>query len=153
MDFLIKIIRKLFLVKEIISKEGVVHFKRYRLLETPWFSVYIHNILASDEDRDPHDHPWGFAALMFWGSYLEEWLGAYEDKLYWSGKPLRKSVRKIGSLYSHIAKDFHKITLLSPSVWTLVVAGPRTRKGWGYQTRSGWINFKAYRELKNERRL
>lgn len=51
------IIRKFFLVKEIISKEGEVHFRRYRLLATPWFNIYIHNIRRSDEDIHMHDHP------------------------------------------------------------------------------------------------
>lgn len=144
------IIKKLFLVKEIVSKESIVHFRRYRLLETPWFSIYIHNILASDEDNDPHDHPWSFAALMFWGSYLEEWLPSYDDNWYWGGCPLQKDIRRVGSFYYHNAKDFHKITLRSPSVWTLVFAGPRKRKGWGYQTRKGWVGFKTYRDRKNQ---
>src|SRR5487761_2675657 len=114
-NWFVKFIRTYLLVKEIVSKEGVVHFRRYRLLTTPWFNVYVHNILASDEDNDPHDHPWGFAALMLWGSYLEEWLGENEDYRYWAkpkgyGRELRKDIRKIGSFYSHAAKDFHKIT-------------------------------------------
>lgn len=153
MNWLIKIIRTLFLVKEIVSKEGVVHFRRYRLLRTPWFNIYIHNILKSDEDSDPHDHPWGFIAFMFWGSYLEEWLGAYEDYRYWAGAELRQDIRSFGSVYYHPAKDFHKITLKSPSVWTLVFASGRKRPGWGYQTRHGWINFRDYRQLKNEGKL
>ena len=149
----VNLINRLFLVKEIYSKDGVCHFRRYRLLSTPWFSVYIHNILASDEDRDPHDHPWGFLAFMFWGSYLEEWLGANENWMYWNGSKLRQDVRGIGSLYWHRAKDFHKITLKSPSVWTLVIASARKRPGWGYQTRNGWVHFKEYRKLKNEGKL
>jgi hypothetical protein len=158
MNWLIQFIRKLFLVKEIVSKEGVVHFRRYRLLSTPWFNIYVHNILASDEDRDPHDHPWSFIAFMFWGSYLEEWLGAYEDWSYWNppkgfGHDLRKSIRQMGSLYYHNAKDFHKITLRTPSVWTLVFASGRKRPGWGYQTRQGWIQFQEYRQLKNQNKL
>lgn len=162
------LINRLFLVKEIYSKEGVCHFRRYRLLSTPWFSIYIHNILASDEDRDPHDHPWGFLAIMLWGSYLEEWLGANEDWMYWHSEEskcqscghnprrrteLRQDIRRIGSVYWHQAKDFHKITLRAPSVWTLVFASARKRPGWGYQTRKGWIHFKEYRKLKNEGKL
>lgn len=152
-DSISKFSRRLLLVKEIISKEGVVHFRRYRLLSTPWFNIYIHNILKSDEDRDPHDHPWGFIVFMFWGSYQEDWLGAYEDYRYWAGQPLRTSIRSIGSLFAHAAKDFHKITLRSKSVWTLVFASGRKRPGWGYQTRKGWIHFKEYRQLKNEGKL
>jgi hypothetical protein len=155
MNWWTKLLRTLFLVKEIVSKEGVVHFRRYRLLSTPWFNLYVHNILRSDEDKDPHDHPFGFIALMFWGSYLEEWRCAKEDYRYWAppkgfDNPLEKSVRSIGSLYYHAAKDFHRITLCSPSVWTLVLASGRKRPGWGYQTKNGWVHFKEYRQLKNE---
>lgn len=158
MKWLSDFIRKYFLIKEIVSQEGVVHFRRYRLLSTPWFNIYIHNILASDEDKDPHDHPWGFIAIMFWGSYLEEWLGAYEDSAYWAppkgvDRPLRQDIRCAGSLYGHNAKDFHKITLLTPSVWTLVFASGRKRPGWGYQTKQGWVHFKEYRLLKRQGKL
>ena len=136
MNWFTKLIRTLFLVKEIISKEGTVHFRRYRLLSTPWFNIYIHNILASDMDKDPHDHPWGFIVFMLWGSYQEDWLGANEDFRYWNspkgfGRSLRTDIRKIGSLFAHAAKDFHKITLLTPSVWTFVFASGRSRPGWG----------------------
>ena len=59
-----EVIRTFFLAKEIISKDGVVHFRRYRLLSTPWFNIYIHNILRSDEDAHFHDHPWGFFSFI-----------------------------------------------------------------------------------------
>jgi hypothetical protein len=158
MKWFIELMRKLFLVKEIVSKEGVVHFRRYRLLSTPWFNIYIHNILKSDEDRDPHDHPFSFIAFMFWGSYQEEWLGAYEDHCYWDpplgyGWNMRTQIRRIGSIFWHMAKDFHKITLRTKSVWTLVFASGRKRPGWGYQTKKGWIHFKEYRQLKSEGKL
>jgi hypothetical protein len=146
-------LNKYVVVKEIWSQEGELHFRRYRLLSTPWFNVYIHNIRKSDEDAHPHDHPWGFIAIMFWGSYLEEWLGAYEDWMYWNGWELRKDIRSFGSLYWHPAKDFHKITLRSRSVWTLVFASSRKQPGWGYQTRNGWIDFKTYRQLKRAGQL
>lgn len=32
------------LVKEIRSKEGVLHFQRYELFKTPWFICYLHKI-------------------------------------------------------------------------------------------------------------
>jgi hypothetical protein len=148
-----EIIRSFFLVKEIVSKEGVVHFRRWRLLSTPWFNIYIHNILHSDEDLHPHDHPWAFISLILWGSYLEEWRGAYEDWMYRRYGKLRQDVRSIGSLITHRAKDFHKLTLRTPSVWSLVFTFGKRRPSWGYQTPQGWIDFQAYRELKNEGKL
>jgi hypothetical protein len=148
-----EVIRNFFLVKEIVSKEGVVHFKRYRLLSTPWFNIYIHNILKSDEDAHPHDHPWHFLSFILWGGYSEAWLGAYEDWRFWKGYPLRVTKRVPGSIVYHNAKDFHQITLLKKSAWTLVFTFGKRRPSWGYQTPQGWIDFKAYRELKNEGKL
>jgi hypothetical protein len=148
-----EIIRKLFLTKEIVSKEGVVHFRRYRLLSTPWFNIYIHNILHSDEDRDPHDHPWHFISIILWGSYKEYWMPANDNYMYWMGRSLRAVTHKIGSVIIHNAKDFHQIKLVSPSVWTLVFTWGK-RPSWGFQTRDRrWVDFKEYRQLKNEGKL
>lgn len=38
------LLNKYLLVKEIVSKTGVVHFRRYRLLSLSKFNIYIHNI-------------------------------------------------------------------------------------------------------------
>jgi len=148
-----EIIRLWFLTKEIISKEGVVHFRRYRLLSTPWFNIYIHNILKSDEDAHPHDHPWHFLSFILWGGYTEEWRPAYEDRMYRNGFSLYISKRYPATMVYHHAKDFHKITLLKKSAWTLVFTFGKRRPSWGYQTPQGWIDFKDYRDLKNEGKL
>ena len=149
-----EVIRNFFLVKEIVSKEGKVHFKRWRILSTPWFNIYIHNILRSDEDAHPHDHPWHFLSFILWGGYTELWLGAYEDWKYWTGGyGMNRDVRSPGSFVYHNAKDFHKITLLKDSAWTLVFTFGKRRPSWGYQTPQGWIDHKAYRQLKNEGKL
>lgn len=144
--FLHNLIRKLFLVKEIVSKYGHVHFRRYRLLQTPWFAIYIHQICKSDEDRDPHDHPWHFQSVILEGSYAEdswnqpEYL--HQTNQYYTGDVIK-----------HRAEDVHKITLKSKEVWTLVFTSGRERD-WGYRLDDGtWIGHKEYRELKNEGKL
>lgn len=71
MKLLSKLINSLLLVKEIKSKQGEVHFRRYRLLQTPWFAIYIHHILISDQDKDMHDHPWNFTSVILEGAYRE----------------------------------------------------------------------------------
>lgn len=146
MSLLSKIIRKLFLVKEIVSRAGQVHFRRYRLLQTPWFAIYIHQICKSDEDLDPHDHPWHFASVILEGAYEEQsWYPPNFDKMdfntYYSG-----------DVIEHRAEDAHKIRLVSPEVWTMVFTSGRGRY-WGYQTKTGWIGHKEYRQLKNEGKL
>lgn len=140
------LIRKLFLVKEIISKKGEVHFRRYRLWETPWSSLYIHQILKSDEDLDKHDHPWDFSSFILSGSYSEFYNIAPDFKTVYF------KTYEQGDVVEHEAEDAHKITLNTPEVWTLVCTSGRERL-WGYQTPNGWIDFKTYRTLKNEKRL
>jgi len=146
MKSLYNIIRYFFLVKEIISKEGHVHFRRYRLLETPWLKIYIHQICRSDMEMDSHDHPWNFSSVILKGAYQEDsWYSPYFDKR-------NINTYYLGDVIEHNAADAHKLTLLSKEVWTLVFAYGRNRY-WGYQTKAGWIGHKEYRQLKNEGKL
>jgi hypothetical protein len=146
MNWLINLIRSLFLVKEIVSQEGNVYFIRYRLLHTPWLAIYIHHILRSDEDLDPHDHPFGFHSILLKGAYSED---------AWYPPNFNEKQSKVcyaGDVVEHAPEDAHKLTLLTKDVWTLVFAGKRTRY-WGYQTPVGWIGHKEYRQLKREGKL
>lgn len=135
--------KNLFLVKEIVSKEGKVHFRRYRLLSTPWFSLYLHQICRSDEDVDMHDHPWDFESMILSGSYAEfsKYPPEFDDVEY--------NKFYAGDCIKHNAEDAHRIYLLSPEVWTLVFTSGRNRE-WGYQTSEGWINHEEYRRRKRE---
>lgn len=134
---MLNLLRKFFLVKEIKSKNGDVHFRRYRLLATPWGSVYIHNILKSDEDKDPHDHPWDYTSVILSGSYKEILVREpnYDIPLpcqYYQGDVIERN-----------AEDAHKLIINSP-VWTLVFVS-KPKRVWGYQTSNGWVDYKTYR--------
>jgi hypothetical protein len=138
------LIEDLFLVKVITSKEGKVHFRRYRLLATPWFNIYIHQILKSDEEAHFHDHPWNFWSFILKGGYKE--ISSYAiDK--W--REIHTNYYLRHSLVHHKRNDAHKLTLMSSCVWTLVLTYGEW-KTWGYQTEAGWIDFKSYRGLKDE---
>lgn len=146
MKVLDSLVRKFLLVKEIVSKDGGVHFRRYRLLQTPWFAIYVHNIRQSDMDADMHDHPWNFMSFILEGAYFEDVKYPPNFLAIHSGKHYS------GSMIRHKAEDAHRITLISDEVWTLVFTSGRERY-WGYQTRAGWIGHKEYRILKNEGKL
>lgn len=146
MKWLRAIIRFFFLVKEIVSKEGQLHFQRFRLLQTPWFAVYLHHILLSDLEKHFHDHPWGFYSFILKGSYQERYTTQPSHLAMHWGK------YKPGDCVYHPAEDAHSLTLLTPSVWTLVFVSGRERI-WGYQTKEGWIDFKTYRQRKREGNL
>lgn len=144
---MLNFIIKLFLVKEIISQEGVVHFRRYRLISTPWFNLYIHNILQSDQDRHSHDHPWGFCSLLLRGAYYETVRYAPRFSINHLSK------YKAGQMVSHGKSDSHQLTLLTNSVWTLVFTFGK-KSDWGYRLDDGtWIQHQTYRQLKNEGKL
>ena len=134
----IRIFHKLFLIKEITSKTGEVHFKRWRLLQTPWFGIYIHHILKSDEDKHAHSHPWNFTGLILKGGYTE--------MVYKSCFAYEEYDRECWSWYSHKAEEFHKIELWEP-VWTLVFVGKR-QPTWHYLTEDGVVDHETYREYK-----
>lgn len=147
MNFISKLIRKLLLVKEITSKDGIVHFRRYRLLQLPWFAIYIHQICRSDEDIYPHDHPWHFLSFILEGSYIE-------SSRYYPDFILTKIEQFYsGNVITHHRQDVHKIKLVSNEVWTLVFAAGK-HKDWGYRFNdNAWIGQKEYRQLKNEGKL
>ena len=132
-----------FLIREIKSKEGKIHFRRYRLLATRWFNIYIHQICRSDREKHPHDHPWNFLTFILWRGYIE-----FTEK-YPTGKD-----RKMFHMVYHEAEDIHQFALKdeSKSTWTLVFTGPRRRE-WGYQTESGWFDNETYRILKEKNEL
>lgn len=134
------------LVKEIVSKEGVRHFRRWRLFWTPWFAIYLHHIEQSDKDKDPHNHPWNFVSLVLWGGYVET-LYDYKERQGWD---VRILTRMITSLCYRSRKQFHKFKLICPT-WTLVFTG-KDYGEWGYNTNSGYVDKDTYRKLKNELR-
>ena len=125
------------LVKEIKSKEGVVHFRRWRLLSLPWFSIYIHGIYKEDLDEHLHDHPWDIFTLILYGGYYEQ-----TKKKVVLRKPFNFK-------YSEAHKP-HKIKeLYKPITYSLAIVGKK-RRTWGYYTENGWwVDHKSYRSQKN----
>lgn len=146
MKILSNLFRWLFLAKEIISQEGVLHFQRWRVIATPWFNLYVHHILQSDQDRHFHDHPWNFRSLILRGSYRER--VSYPPYFF----SIHSYRYQAGEIAYHERRDAHHITLLTPSVWSLVLTTGRKRD-WGYQTKNGWVDHQTYRKLKNEGKL
>jgi hypothetical protein len=152
MNYLNKFIRKFFLTREIVSREGKVHFRRYRLLETPWFSVYIHNICESDLDLHMHDHPWDFTTILIKGGYKEY---TKDHPVGWYYLPIGRRTYDTPGMYMihHRAEDMHKIQLLdNKPAWSLFLCGPRRRE-FGYDVDGKWVHNKTYRELKDKNLL
>lgn len=91
----------------------------------PFMNVYLHEILKSDDDRAPHDHPWANTSLLIEGSYLEVTpVGTYE--------------RVAGDVVTRKATDSHRLEIPQGGrAVSLFVTGPKIRE-WGFHCPQGW---------------
>ena len=155
-----------FLVKEIRSKTGELHFRRYRIFSCPLFSIFIHRIYRSDEDLHPHNHPWNFVSIILSGGYVETLYRETEDHAYLRTFYTKETVvAKPFSILRRKFNDYHKIELVATTT-SLVFTGrrkddprsihsyPMTAKNfWGYLVRGSHISAGKYRELKDNGEL
>jgi hypothetical protein len=127
--------------------ENRVYLRRLRILQTPWFALYLHFIYLPDEDRAPHDHPFGFLSLIVRGGYTE--------RLYHQlgGRQLSKYQRtenrtwRRGTIHTTSKRVAHMIWDLTPGTVTLVVAG-RKKRDWGFWTEEGFVPWQQYNRAK-----
>lgn len=112
-----------------IGAEGDPYLDRLRIVQTPWFGVYLHHIHRADRDRDPHDHPWSFWSMPLCGGYQERVWPDKRDPAHWV---TRERNRFTGA--GRGRRCAHMITSVRGPLWTLVITGPR-RAGWGF-----WVN-------------
>lgn len=106
----------------VIGKQNNPMMERWRLIQTPWFGIYVHFVYREDLDPVQHDHPWRFIRMVLRGGYTEEYTG-----------------RKIGATQKlrpfqpgYFPTDArHRITSVEPNTVSLVVVG-RKRRTWGF---------------------
>lgn len=123
------------------NKEGeaVPYLARLRIVQTPWFGVYLHDIYEPDGDRHPHDHPWTFWSFILRGEYTESYYPAprrspyFSNSQHWSRFSLHKMSRDAA----------HRIVDAAPGLKTLIITGPR-KGDWGFFTESGWVSWQEY---------
>lgn len=133
-----------------IEQGGVLYLRRFYLTPTVrGRAIFLHHILRSDDDRDPHDHPWAFTSLMVVGSYFEHNYQALPD----IGECLPSNIRFVrsGNLTRRKATDIHRLRLRRPC-WTLVLKGKRERK-WGFWTKGGWVYWREYLGIPERSRI
>ncbi len=122
-----------------IDGEAILYLRRWHILKTPWFKVYLHKFFTPDLDRDPHDHPWDSWILMLWGRYRE--MIYTKTDFGWN---IKIHERSGPSLRSMPAKTIHKITKLrTPHIWTLFLS-KKKKRDWGFHTPEGWVYWRDY---------
>lgn len=122
----------------VIGKPGDPMMHRWRLLQTPWFGIYVHFIYREDVDPVCHDHPWAFWSLILRGGYDEEYRvdpgnGHSGDTHWWT--------RSRWSLHHFPLPDAHRIISVRPGTTTLVLVGPK-RRVWGFWDGNTWVDYR-----------
>jgi hypothetical protein len=125
----------------VIGKPGSPMLQRIRLIQTPWFGVYIHFIYREDRDRDVHDHPWPFATLVLRGGYDEEIVPFPHIDL-----DLHRRAERWNrwSFHRFPVERAHKITSVKPRTTTLVFVGKPTGREWRFWTPAGPVQWDHY---------
>lgn len=118
-----------------IENPDETYLRRWRIIQTPWFGIYLHKIMLPDGDRDPHDHPWNFYSWVIKGQYGEVVLNHRGESSV--------NIWRRWSVHRMTTGQFHRITYLKKPTWTLLFVGPR-RQNWGFMTETGWIDWETY---------
>lgn len=106
--------------------EGDPYLDRLRIIQTPFFGIYLHRIHRADSEDWGHDHPWPFFGIILDGEYTEE---IWPDKFDSGPSYIRD--RKRFSLGWLPVKSAHRITEVRGVLWSLVFVGPRVND-WGF---------------------
>lgn len=116
-----------------IGGEANPYLRRWYVLSTPWFRIYLHNILRSDDDRALHDHPWNNVSIILKGEYTEL-----------PGEWGHGQVYGAGSIIFRKAETAHRLVVdAGTSMWTLFLTG-RYRRKWGFHCPKGWIPYERF---------
>lgn len=126
---------------DILAKDGSgdVYLHRLRILQTPMFGIYLHDLNLPDADRDPHDHPWNFYSVILRGGYTERYYPHPTATL----KNYRVQVWKRWSIHRMGRLRAHQIDSVEPKTISLIFVGRRARN-WGFHTPTGWVPWEEY---------
>lgn len=130
---------------EIPCEDGLVYLVRLRIVQTPWFGIYLHDIFEPDGDRDPHNHPWSFLSIILRGHYVERLYPLPGVAPHWWGPRewRRFSIHRMGR------DTAHRIVEAGPGLKTLILTGPR-RADWGFFVAGEFVPWQRYVEERDE---
>lgn len=120
---------------DIPCEDGELYLRRLRIVQTPLFGVYLHELHKSDAGRQLHDHPYSFVSIILKGGYRE--LVPIHQVPGFRVNMLRHWKR--WSVHYMPAEHRHRIDSLDKKpTWSLLLVGRRKRV-WGFYTSQGWI--------------
>lgn len=120
----------------IIGGDERPYLRRWWVIpRNPFFNVYLHHFLRSDDDRALHDHPWLNLSILLDGAYTEHTIEA--------GGINRRVRRAAPAFKLRRARAAHRIELSDGPCWTLFITGPRIRQ-WGFHCPNRWVHWREF---------
>jgi len=107
------------------------------LLQRFDIAVRVHEILRSDEGRDPHDHPWPYVTIVLRGGYYE---AVYDDDGFW----LDTKWHGPGSVLFRPSGTWHMLTLPSGRPATTLFITGRKAQTWGFNVNGKKVPYREY---------
>lgn len=128
--------------------DGVAYLDRIRLVQTPWFGVYLHRFDAPDPGMDLHDHPWPFVTMVLSGGYTEvrcdsRWAspGNRPGGCLQHRRRFRPKVMRLTE--AHTIVELDRLPTRS-----LVIVGRRQRE-WGFYEYGRWTPHAEYDDTRH----
>lgn len=134
------------------KKETVLYLRRFYLWRSKWIGknwgdLYLHHIVKSDDDKDPHDHPWGFKGIILKGRYLDEqwWWGPTFGRTFLGFEGV-----VAGSFINRPAEHIHRVIVPDgETAWTLIKTQGYGRD-WNFVTENGPVFWRKYLNIDGE---
>lgn len=115
----------------------------------PFFNIYLHLFLRSDDDRALHDHPWLFNCSILLDGRYREWFDVLRRHVHGRDWMMRESAdRTAGDVKFRWGAAPHRIELTNGPCWTLFITGPRIRE-WGFHCPSGWVHWREFTDSRD----
>lgn len=131
--------------------------------KNPFFNIYLHKFLRSDDDRALHDHPWASCSIILKGGYCEflpnNRVARREprDFIFRRASQAHRVVLYRGFvplIPPKVARQFMTPDLADRIInpvqvcvnipaWTLFITGPKTRE-WGFHCPKGWKHWRDF---------
>lgn len=107
-------------------------------------NIRIHHILASDEDRHLHDHPWPSTSILLKGGYWEIMPKDQAQDPALDETERVRIWRSPGDVITRKAGDRHALELPEgKTAWSMFIMGPYEQK-WGFYTEEGKVYWREY---------
>jgi hypothetical protein len=100
-------------------------------------AIRVHEILRSDRDRAPHDHPWPYLTVILKGGYTEQRYdaGGVLVSTKWHGP---------GSVLWRPAGSWHRLTLPDGQTATTLFMTGSYRNAWGFNVAGQKVGYREY---------